>query len=207
MTPTPLLYLLIHPDIGASRANKLFASSVSQLPGVNFVDLYAQYPDFFIDGAAERRRIDNTDTIVVQMPVYWYAGPSLFKEWIDRTFIPGWAHGEAGTALTGKSLLLSVTTGSPQSEWVRTSTHRATAEDYLRPYQQMAQFCGMNWLEPTVFYEARSSNPIPLEVHAKLLRQRITGLVDDITTRHRKLEFAEKSLTLPAADEREFHGE
>lgn len=43
--------------------------------------------------AAEQRRIDGADHLVLVFPVYWWSMPALLKGWIDRVFIGGWAFG------------------------------------------------------------------------------------------------------------------
>jgi NAD(P)H dehydrogenase (quinone) len=41
--------------------------------------------------AAEQRRIDAVDHLVLVFPVYWWSMPALLKGWIDRVFVGGWA--------------------------------------------------------------------------------------------------------------------
>ena len=43
--------------------------------------------------AAEQRRIDGAEHLVLVFPVYWWSLPALLKGWIDRVFIDGWAFG------------------------------------------------------------------------------------------------------------------
>ena len=43
--------------------------------------------------AAEQRRVDAADHLVLVFPVYWWSMPALLKGWIDRVFIGGWAFG------------------------------------------------------------------------------------------------------------------
>jgi NAD(P)H dehydrogenase (quinone) len=40
--------------------------------------------------AAEQRRVDGVDHLVLVFPVYWWSMPALLKGWIDRVFIGGW---------------------------------------------------------------------------------------------------------------------
>jgi NAD(P)H dehydrogenase (quinone) len=46
------------------------------------------------DVAAEQRRIDGADALVLVYPVYWWSFPGLLKGWIDRVFANGWAYDE-----------------------------------------------------------------------------------------------------------------
>lgn len=44
------------------------------------------------DVAAEQRRIDRADALVLVYPVFWWSMPALLKGWIDRVFSNGWAY-------------------------------------------------------------------------------------------------------------------
>jgi NAD(P)H dehydrogenase (quinone) len=43
------------------------------------------------DVAAEQRRVDDVDHLVLVFPVHWWSMPALLKGWIDRVFVRGWA--------------------------------------------------------------------------------------------------------------------
>lgn len=43
------------------------------------------------DVAAEQKRLDWADHVVLVFPVYWWSMPALLKGWIDRVFVNGWA--------------------------------------------------------------------------------------------------------------------
>jgi NAD(P)H dehydrogenase (quinone) len=43
------------------------------------------------DVVAEQARIDRASDLVMVFPVYWWSMPALFKGWVDRVFIDGWA--------------------------------------------------------------------------------------------------------------------
>jgi putative NADPH-quinone reductase len=178
MMTQSVLFVLAHPDLTSSRANKALAAAGGAVPGVSTLDLYAEYPDLFVDGFAEKRRVAPHSAIVVQMPIFWYTGPGLLKEWMDRTFTAGWAYGPDKREVAGKSLLLSMTTASDSGAWSPTGIHGAPVMDYMRPYQQFAAFCGMTWLEPMVFYAARTASDAALETHATALAARLSELVE-----------------------------
>ena len=89
-----ILVLYAHPDPEASVANRTMLAAISRLPHVTVHDLYAAYPDFFIDITFERELVRDHDIIVFQHPLYMYSCPSLLKEWIDVVLSKGFAHGE-----------------------------------------------------------------------------------------------------------------
>lgn len=173
---TSTLFVLAHPDLHASRANRYFADRADTIDDVLVHDLYSAYPDMFVNGFAERKLLENTKNLVIQMPLHWYAGPGLLKEWVDTTFTGGWAYGQNGEALKGKNLLLSVTTGSEHAAYGANGTHRFPIEDFLKPYQQTAYFCGMNWCEPLVFHHARVASQESLQAHGDELISRLEAL-------------------------------
>lgn len=154
--------LLFHPNFEASRINKAFEQAIS---GDYIVrHMYDLYPDFKIDVAKEQAVLTEADRIVLQFPMYWYSSPSLLKEWQDQVLLYGWAYGSTGKALQGKELLLAVSTGAPNY------THEAgmyTATELLRPFQAMAEFCGMTYLTPFVVKGTLTMSDEDLAKHAK----------------------------------------
>ncbi|MGR5457378.1 NAD(P)H-dependent oxidoreductase, partial [Vibrio alfacsensis] len=73
-----------HPEPQNSIANQVMLKKIESLDNVTLRDLYALYPDFFIDVKAEHQLLLDHDVIVLQHPLYMYSCPSLLKEWIDR---------------------------------------------------------------------------------------------------------------------------
>ena len=173
---SPVLVVLAHPDLSTSRVNKALAEAASAIKGVTVHNLYGAYPDLFVDGSAERKRIDEAGVLVLQHPIYWYAAPGLLKEWLDRTFISGWAYGPNGTALKGKKLLSSITTGSDADAYAADGAHGNPIDDYLKPYRQTAGFCGMKWQQPLIFHHARGAEQPELDTHVKTFTTRLQKL-------------------------------
>lgn len=174
--PFSICVIAVHPNLGASRANKAILNEISQLSTVDIFDLYDAYPDFKIDAEQERRRLESYDIIVLQMPLYWYGGPSLLKEWMDKTFIPGWAFEDGGDALKDKLFLISTTTGADEASFSSEGINGATLEQSLLPFRQFSQFCGMKWGEPLACYEASTCDDTALQDHAKFVRKRMVML-------------------------------
>lgn len=56
------------------------------------------------DVAAEIKRIERADAVVLVYPVYWWSFPALLKGWIDRVFTYGWAYGNGGADAPDKQL-------------------------------------------------------------------------------------------------------
>jgi glutathione-regulated potassium-efflux system ancillary protein KefG len=130
-----ILVLYAHPDYGDSRANSILASHVRSLPGVTFRNLYEECEGFFIDEHHEQRLLLEHDLIVFQHPFHWYSCPALLKEWQDVTLRKGWAYGDGGTRLTGKSMLSVVTTGGSEAAYSPQGHNRFTVQEFLRPFE------------------------------------------------------------------------
>ena len=106
-----LLVLFAHPRLSGSVVQQAMLAAIAGLDGVTIHDLYAAYPDFAIDVAAEQHWLLAHDVIVLQHPFYWYSSPAIIKEWQDLVLENGWAYGPGGTRLRRKFLLSALSTG------------------------------------------------------------------------------------------------
>ena len=106
-----------HPRLGDdSVANKkILEELTSLLPGVEIDHLDELYPDYVFDVEAEQSKLAAADVIVLQYPLWWYGWPSLLQKWVEDVFVRGFSHGSTGTALRGKKLVVSLTTGAAES--------------------------------------------------------------------------------------------
>ena len=139
------LVLVFHPDMSASRANRPLAAKAETLGNdVTVRYMYDLYPDQKVDVAAEQAALEAADRIVLQFPLYWYSTPALLKQWEDDVLLYGWAYGSTGKALTGKELLVAVSTGGQYG--VDEDGYSLT--ELLRPLQATADMCQMTYLEP-----------------------------------------------------------
>lgn len=152
------------------------ADAVREVDGVVIRDLYALYPDFHIDVAAEQAVLTAAEVIVFHHPLLWYAGPPILKEWIDTVLLHGWAYGSGGTALRGKSVLSAVSVGGKEDAYQREGFHHYTVPDFLRPYERTATLCGMTYLPPFVFYGSYGANEMDIHRHAEKYRQHLAAL-------------------------------
>jgi len=133
---------------------KVLFDSATALPFVTGHTLIEAYPDFKINGDYERSLLSEHSNIVLQFPFYWYSCPAIVKEWLDETLSRGWAYG-GGQALAGKKLLVAVTTGGPEKVYQHDEANLFTVEEFLRPFQQTANLCGMEWQQPFVMFGVR----------------------------------------------------
>lgn len=93
-----VLLLYAHPESQDSVANRVLLKPATQLSNVTVHDLYAHYPDFFIDIPYEQELLRQHDVIVFQHPLYTYSCPALLKEWLDRVLSRGFSSGVGETS-------------------------------------------------------------------------------------------------------------
>ena len=167
--PAEILVLLAHPDLAQSRVNRALADMARQRvdQGVAVRDLYALYPDYLIDVAAEQQALAAARTLVWLHPVQWYAMPALMKLWVDEVLAFGWAYGPGGTALAGKALALALSTGGTEAAYSAGGSHRRPFDAFLPPYLQTAALCGMRTLPARVFHGAHQAGDAEIAAHAQ----------------------------------------
>lgn len=143
-----ILILFAHPALQRSRAQKRLLAAVKTLPFVTVHDLYEAHPDLFLDVKKEQELLLAHDIIVFQHPFYWYSCPAILKEWMDQVLEFGWAYGPGKRHLTGKWLFSALTTGGGESAYHEQGRNRYPIRQFLLPFDQTANLCGMPYLPP-----------------------------------------------------------
>ncbi|WP_428772663.1 glutathione-regulated potassium-efflux system ancillary protein KefG [Vibrio sp.] len=171
LTPPPkVLVIYAHPEPQNSIANQVMIKKIEALAHVTVHDLYARYPDFFIDVSAEHRLLLEHDVIVFQHPLFMYSCPALLKEWLDRVLGKGFAFG-AGSALKGKYWRSVITTGGKQGAFGKHGYNKYPLDEILQPFELTALLCQMHWMEPLVLYWSRHVDDMVRYQHAESYRQ------------------------------------
>lgn len=170
-----------HPNQVASRANKALIRAIDGLPGVSISNLYAQYPDGKIDVMREQQRLLDSDLIILQFPFYWYNTTPLMKQWLDEVFLSGFAYGEEGNKLAGKSFMISITVGSKQ---LYAKQKGFTLPDLLKPFEFTAMYCKMQYQPPFVVEFMLDDQELEQEAqaYATFLKQYVQGEVTHVNT-------------------------
>ena len=75
LQPPNVLLLYANPESHDSVSNRVLLQPVQQLEHVTVHDLYAHYPDFFIDIHHEKQLLREYQLIVFQHPLYTYSCP------------------------------------------------------------------------------------------------------------------------------------
>jgi glutathione-regulated potassium-efflux system ancillary protein KefF len=181
-SPGPdVLVIVAHPQMEHSRINRRMMRAARRLPAsassplIVVRDLYALYPDYLIDIAAEQALLAAARLVVWQHPIHWYSMPPLMKLWLDDVLAFGWAYGPGGTVLRGKDLWLVTTTGGPEESYHPASYNRYFFDDFLPPYEQTANLCGMRFLPPLVLHGAHRAEDAEVENHLEVYAQRLAS--------------------------------
>ena len=143
-----VLLMFAHPALEKSRVNAELLQAASGLDGITLHDLYQLYPDYHVDVRAEQKTLAEHDVIILQHPFYWYSPPPLVKQWEDLVLEHGWAYGQKGKALTGKKWMHVISTGGPEAAYQPGGFNRYTVREFLRPLEQTAVLCGMQFIPP-----------------------------------------------------------
>lgn len=180
MASNNILVLFAHPAIHKSKVNRRLIRIYDEFENVTFRDLYDVYPHFLIDVRYEQRLLLQNDIIVFHHPFYWYSAPPVVKQWMDLVLERGFAFGVDGDALKTKHLFSVVTTGRDRDAYEQAGHTRRTMRDYLLPFEQMARFCGMNYLPPFIVHRIVLMNgKEKFQDYVKQFRQTMTMLSDE----------------------------
>ncbi|ELO1811362.1 NAD(P)H-dependent oxidoreductase [Vibrio fluvialis] len=180
MTSQRILILYAHPCQHKSEVNARLFKAARYARNVTLVDLYGEYPTFNIDVDKEQQRLLEHDVIIFQFPMYWYSTPSILKEWQDLVLEYGFAYGQDGTALHGKTLLCITSTGGKSESYQACGYNHYSVRELLRPIEQMAGMTGMHYLAPLVLFDARAAcDDERLNAHIKRYMQVLQALGDD----------------------------
>ncbi|BEI23542.1 NAD(P)H-dependent oxidoreductase [Vibrio fluvialis] len=180
MTSQRILILYAHPCQHKSEVNARLFKAARYARNVTLVDLYGEYPTFNIDVDKEQQRLLDHDVIIFQFPMYWYSTPSILKEWQDLVLEYGFAYGQDGTALHGKTLLCITSTGGKSESYQASGYNHYSVRELLRPIEQMAGMTGMQYLAPLVLFDARAAcDDERLNAHIKRYMQVLQALGDD----------------------------
>jgi glutathione-regulated potassium-efflux system ancillary protein KefG len=158
--------------------NRVLVGAALDVDGVTVRDLYEEYPDQDVLVEAEQELLLAHDVIVLQHPFYWYSVPPLLKEWIDLVLEHGWAYGRRGTRLRGKWMLSAITTGGGASSYGPGSLNRYTVREFLRPIEQTARLCRMEYLPPFLIQGTHRMGREEIDAAAVQYRRLLEALRD-----------------------------
>ncbi len=182
--PRPAVVIHAHPYPDRSRAGRALLEELKSLETVEVRSLYSLYPDFAIDVESEQNALLAAEVIVWQTPFYWYGVPALLHHWFEKVLEFGWAYGEGGDKLRGKSVLFATTTGAPVTAYRPEGVHGYPFDRFVPPIAQTARFCGMTFEDPPfVVHGAQRLSDAELGDAAKRYRERVKALLAEPVAR------------------------
>ena len=175
-----LIVYYAHPGHRHSHANKAMWRAARNVSGITHVDLYADYPRFDINIDREQQRLLDHDVILFQFPMFWYSTPSLIKEWEDLVLEHGFAYGQGGTALDGKTMMVAITAAGPQEAYTPEGYQHHDIRTFLTPLEQTAALCCMRFPAPFVLYSSlKAAKDGRIEQHTEAYVQLLEAIRDD----------------------------
>lgn len=165
-----VLLLFAHPALHVSRIHAQWLPIAEQAKHVMVNDLYAHYPDHFIDIKREQNLLLEHDVILMQFPFYWFSTPSILKQWQDVVLEYGFAYGEHANALKGKYFGVITSTGGRDYTFQRGQGYRFAIRDYLLPLEMTFKLCGVHYLPPFVIHNSHLIEEDQLDIHTRNYR-------------------------------------
>ena len=173
----PVYVLGAHPNLRESRVNRRLLDAAAGLPGVDINDLFATSPDYDIDVAAEQKRAEAAQLIVLLHPIQFYSMPALMKLWLDEVLAVGWAYG-GRNALRGKDLWLVASLGGSEDSYHPQGYNRYFFDAFVPPYEQTAALCGLRFLPPMLMFGAHQATDEEIDAHAATFRDKLVSYPD-----------------------------
>ena len=174
-----ILILFAHPAAHKSRIHKRLSEAARSVEGLTFIDLYAKYPDFYINVKKEQKLLLEHDIIIWQHPLYWYSCPALLKEWMDLVLEHNFAFGKTGIRLKGKRLMSAISTGGSSRVYNESGSRHFTIPQILAPFHQTAILCGMEYLPPFVVHGSHLLTKNDIKVYSDQYEKLLIHLRDD----------------------------
>lgn len=175
-----LIVYYAHPGHKYSHVNRDMAAEASQIDGITYVDLYKDYPRFDIDVETEQHRLMEHDVVLMQFPMFWYSTPSILKEWQDLVLEHGFAYGSGGDRLEGKRLQVALTAAGPEDAYSAGGYQHYPIRDFLRPLEQTARLCGMEFPAPLVLFSSlKAPSDGTASQHVAAYRSMLMAVRDD----------------------------
>jgi NAD(P)H dehydrogenase (quinone) len=135
---------------------------------------------FASDLEAEMRKVEAADLLVFHFPLWWFSLPAILKGWVDRIFASGRFYGsgrmyEKGV-LSGKKVMLTITTGGPGAIYEADSFH-GDIHAIIKPiHRGIFQFLGCDVLAPHIVFSPTNLSTAERTDALLTYRGRLAGL-------------------------------
>lgn len=170
-----ILAVIAHPRMQESKVNRTWMIRLEEERDITVHDLYASYPDRAIAVEKEQSLLLAHDRIVFQHPFYWYSAPAFFKQWMEEVLDSQWLMGGGGRELSGKELVLAISTGSQMQAYQAGGFQGFSMSEFTKPMQAMAGLIGMKFLPSFIFHGAAGASEEAIRQSAEDYVQHITN--------------------------------
>lgn len=170
MNGAKTLIIASHPYPDRSVVNKALWEVAEKAEGARYTNLETVYGDNLrgFDRAAERRRYEEMDRLVLMFPIHWFNLTPMLKAYLNEI----WGVG-APPELRGRELLVVTTTGGDANAYRREGRLGFTIEDVLTPLRACARYTGMTFSPPLAFLGAGGAGPDALRRYQDALAARL----------------------------------
>ena len=178
--------ILAHANFNKSIANKKIAEIIqNEYSNIDIRNLSEMYPDLKLGVEAEQENLKKSDIIILQFPVYWYNMPALMKLWMDKVLTYGFAYGENGDKLNGKTLVTCITAGGSKESYTPKGSMHFRLRQFFNNIESTAYYCGMNFVEPVLGYgniyiPKKANSTEIVEKRASEQAQRLIATIDNL---------------------------
>lgn len=83
----------------------------------------------------------------------------------------------AGKHWLVKKIMLAITTGGPEKVYQHDGANRFTINEFLRPFEQTANLCGMKWEEPFVMFGVHYLDEESIKLRCVSYQEKIRNLI------------------------------
>ena len=168
------ILIVAHPNLQGSIFNKNIVKGLSNVPNLLVRDLYALYPNKEINEEIEAQHLLDSEQLIFQFPLYWYQAPSLMKEYEDTVLTKRFSLGRENIEkLSGKKMLLSVTIGNTEENYMQGGRIAISVLDLLAPWRACARYFNMEFQEPVLSYRCHDLGGVLTETQ-----------IQDIVSKH-----------------------
>ena len=100
---------------------------------------------------AEQEKLQTSDLLILQFPLWWWSFPAILKGWIDRVLSSGFAYGN-GAVLKPKKVMYSLTTGGASNA----EEHAYYQNKINALYEEVFGYMGWKILPPFIAHGVQS---------------------------------------------------
>lgn len=93
----------------------------------------------------EQKKLESSDILLLQFPLWWWSFPAILKSWIDRVLTSGFAYGSKATLPPRKVMYSITTSGANNQEELKYYQNKV---DVM--YQDILGFIGWETISPFI---------------------------------------------------------